>query len=63
MHKEIPEQPDAVERALRGRLDERFATAHLGGLNLDAREARGDPPGEDPRLRLGLLRRARSARS
>ena len=45
MHKEIAEQPAAVERALRGRLDERFATAHLGGLNLDAREAARDPPG------------------
>ena len=33
------EQPRAIERALRGRLDERFATAHLGGLNLDVREA------------------------
>ena len=29
-----------MERALRGRLDDRFATAHLGGLNLDAREMR-----------------------
>ena len=38
MHKEILEQPAAAERVLRGRLDERFATAHLGGLNLDARE-------------------------
>ena len=40
MHKEIPEQPRTLDRALRGRLDERFATAHLGGLNLAAREAR-----------------------
>jgi glucosamine--fructose-6-phosphate aminotransferase (isomerizing) len=40
MHKEIHEQPATVERALLGRLDERFATAHLGGLNLDARESR-----------------------
>jgi len=40
MHKEIHEQPRVVERALRGRLDERFHTAHLGGLNLDARQAR-----------------------
>jgi glutamine---fructose-6-phosphate transaminase (isomerizing) len=40
MHKEIHEQPQVVERVLRGRLDERFATAHLGGLNLDPREAR-----------------------
>jgi glucosamine--fructose-6-phosphate aminotransferase (isomerizing) len=40
MHKEIHEQPQVVERVLRGRLDDRFATAHLGGLNLDPREAR-----------------------
>ncbi|MFJ9523619.1 glutamine--fructose-6-phosphate transaminase (isomerizing) [Kitasatospora sp. NPDC101801] len=38
--KEIHEQPASVERTLSGRLDERFATAHLGGLNLDARELR-----------------------
>ncbi|KAB8171159.1 glutamine--fructose-6-phosphate transaminase (isomerizing) [Streptomyces sp. 3MP-14] len=41
MHKEIAEQPDAVDRALRGRIDDRFATVRLGGLNLDARAARG----------------------
>jgi glutamine---fructose-6-phosphate transaminase (isomerizing) len=41
MHKEIHEQPVVVERVLRGRLDDRFNTAHLGGLNLDPREARG----------------------
>ena len=41
MHKEIHEQPGVVERVLRGRLDDRFNTAHLGGLNLDPREARG----------------------
>ncbi len=40
MRKEIHEQPTAVERTLRGRLDARFNTAHLGGLNLDPREAR-----------------------
>jgi glucosamine--fructose-6-phosphate aminotransferase (isomerizing) len=40
MQKEIHEQPAAVRRALSGRLDARFHTAHLGGLNLDAREAR-----------------------
>ncbi|SDK96773.1 glutamine--fructose-6-phosphate transaminase (isomerizing) [Streptomyces indicus] len=40
MHKEISEQPDAVDRVLRGRIDDRFSTVHLGGLNLDAREAR-----------------------
>ena len=38
--KEIHEQPGALERTLSGRLDERFATAHLGGLNLTPREAR-----------------------
>jgi glutamine---fructose-6-phosphate transaminase (isomerizing) len=40
LHKEIFEQPAAIERALRGRLNERFDTSHLGGLNLSAREAR-----------------------
>ncbi|GAA1523814.1 glutamine--fructose-6-phosphate transaminase (isomerizing) [Actinomadura kijaniata] len=40
MAKEISEQPEVVRRALRGRLDGRFHTAHLGGLNLEAREAR-----------------------
>jgi glucosamine--fructose-6-phosphate aminotransferase (isomerizing) len=40
MHKEIHEQPETVARALLGRLDERFATAHLGGLPLDARQSR-----------------------
>lgn len=40
MVKEIQEQPDAVERVLRGRLDERFATARLGGLNLEPHELR-----------------------
>ncbi|SHK95089.1 glutamine--fructose-6-phosphate transaminase (isomerizing) [Actinacidiphila paucisporea] len=40
MHKEIFEQAEAVDRVLRGRIDDRFATVHLGGLNLDAREAR-----------------------
>jgi glutamine---fructose-6-phosphate transaminase (isomerizing) len=41
MRKEILEQPQAIERALRGRLDDRFATAHLGGVQLDARAALG----------------------
>ncbi len=40
MRKEIHEQPDAIRRAVMGRLDERFATAKLGGLSLDARELR-----------------------
>lgn len=40
MSKEIHEQPGALRRALRGRLDERFSTARLGGINLDARQLR-----------------------
>src|SRR5262249_3347732 len=51
MRKEIHEQPEALRRALRGRLDAprraargrldgRFATAKLGGINLDARQLR-----------------------
>jgi glutamine---fructose-6-phosphate transaminase (isomerizing) len=40
MRKEIHEQPEALRRALRGRLDERFATARLGGIDLDARQLR-----------------------
>jgi glucosamine--fructose-6-phosphate aminotransferase (isomerizing) len=40
MHKEIHEQPGVIERVLRGRLDDKFNTAHLGGLNLEPRDAR-----------------------
>jgi glucosamine--fructose-6-phosphate aminotransferase (isomerizing) len=40
MRKEIYEQPEALRRALRGRLDERFSTARLGGINLDPRQLR-----------------------
>ncbi len=40
MRKEIHDQPEALRRALRGRLDERFSTARLGGINLDARQLR-----------------------
>jgi glucosamine--fructose-6-phosphate aminotransferase (isomerizing) len=38
MHKEIHEQPESIERALSGRLDERFSTARLGGIALPARD-------------------------
>lgn len=38
MHKEIHEQPEAVRRALLGRLDDRFATARLGGIEVTARD-------------------------
>jgi glutamine---fructose-6-phosphate transaminase (isomerizing) len=40
MRKEILEQPSTVERMLNGRLDERFGTARLDGLNLGPRELR-----------------------
>jgi glucosamine--fructose-6-phosphate aminotransferase (isomerizing) len=40
LQKEIAEQPRTIERTLSGRLDERFSTARLGGLNLSVREAR-----------------------
>ena len=40
MLKEIYEQPEALENALRGRLDEAEQTARLGGLNLDTRQLR-----------------------
>ncbi|MEM5947365.1 glutamine--fructose-6-phosphate transaminase (isomerizing) [Spirochaetia bacterium 38H-sp] len=38
MLKEIFEQPESVKRAMQGRLDEEYATAHLGGLNMSTRE-------------------------
>ena len=41
MHKEMHEQPATVAQTLRGRLDRRFATAHLGGLDLSARDLLG----------------------
>ena len=41
MRKEIHEQSAAVERALKGRLDERFQTSHLGGVTLTPREVLG----------------------
>ncbi|WP_277212568.1 glutamine--fructose-6-phosphate transaminase (isomerizing) [Isoptericola croceus] len=40
MHKEIHEQPESVERMLTGRLDDRFGTAKLAGLNLEPRHLR-----------------------
>ncbi|HEV7791606.1 MAG TPA: glutamine--fructose-6-phosphate transaminase (isomerizing) [Pseudonocardia sp.] len=40
MRKEMAEQPEAVRRALLGRLDFRFNTTRLGGLRLDPRELR-----------------------
>ncbi|HZT79494.1 MAG TPA: glutamine--fructose-6-phosphate transaminase (isomerizing) [Gemmataceae bacterium] len=40
MLKEIFEQPEALENAMRGRLDDADATAHFGGLNLTPRQLR-----------------------
>ncbi|QDU19307.1 glutamine--fructose-6-phosphate transaminase (isomerizing) [Urbifossiella limnaea] len=40
MLKEIYEQPEALENAMRGRLDVGDATAHFGGLNLSAQQLR-----------------------
>jgi len=38
LHREIHEQAIVVEKTTSGRLDTRFSTAHLGGLNLQARD-------------------------
>jgi glucosamine--fructose-6-phosphate aminotransferase (isomerizing) len=40
MYKEILEQPSSIQRMLQGRLDDRFGTARLDGLNLGPRELR-----------------------
>ncbi len=40
MLKEIYEQPEALQNTMRGRLDDADATAHFGGLNLDAQQLR-----------------------
>ena len=38
MLKEIADQPDCIQRTLRGRVDERFNSARLDGLNLSAQD-------------------------
>ena len=40
MLKEIYEQPEAIENALRGRLSEADASSHFGGLNIDPQQLR-----------------------
>ncbi len=40
MLKEIYEQPEAIENAMRGRLNDSDASAHFGGLNLDTQQIR-----------------------
>lgn len=41
LHKEIHEQPTIIDQTLRGRVDRRFATSHLGGVDLTARDVLG----------------------
>ncbi|MFN4259145.1 MAG: glutamine--fructose-6-phosphate transaminase (isomerizing) [Gemmataceae bacterium] len=40
MLKEIYEQPESLENAMRGRFSDADATAHFGGLNLDSQQLR-----------------------
>ncbi len=40
MLKEIYEQPETIENAMRGRLSDPDASAHFGGLNLDPKQLR-----------------------
>jgi glucosamine--fructose-6-phosphate aminotransferase (isomerizing) len=40
MLKEIYEQPEALENAMRGRLNDADSSAHFGGLNLDTQQLR-----------------------
>jgi glucosamine--fructose-6-phosphate aminotransferase (isomerizing) len=40
MLKEIYEQPEAIENAMRGRLSDADSSAHFGGLNLDMQQLR-----------------------
>src|SRR6516164_2004865 len=40
MLKEIYEQPEALENAMRGRLNDEDASSHFGGLNLDSQQLR-----------------------
>ncbi len=40
MLKEIYEQPEALENAMRGRLSDADSSAHFGGLNLDTKQLR-----------------------
>src|SRR5262249_27158450 len=40
MLKEIYEQPEVLQRAMAGRFDEAEATAHFGGLNVNAKQLR-----------------------
>ena len=61
MLKEIYEQPEALANAMRGRLDDADATAHFGGLNLDAAATAADRSRHHDRVRHELPRRRWSA--
>ncbi len=41
LYREIVDQPISIGQTLSGRFDKRFSTAHLGGLNLEARDLIG----------------------
>jgi len=41
LYREIVDQPLSINQTFSGRFDERFSTAHLGGLNLEARDLIG----------------------
>lgn len=41
LYREIVDQPSTISQTISGRLDERFSTAHLGGLNMEARDLIG----------------------
>ena len=38
LYREIVDQPETIKRTISGRLDKRFNTARLGGLNMEARD-------------------------
>ena len=59
MEKEIHEQPEAIRRTLGGRLERRFSTAHLGGVEMSARELLEITPRQGARLRFGVHQRLR----
>ena len=56
MLKEIFEQPESIENAMRGRLDRDAATAQFGGFNLTPQQLRAVRPHHPDRLRHQLAR-------
>ena len=57
MLKEIFEQPESIDNAMRGRLDRDAATAKFGGLNLTPQQLRARRPHHHDGLRHELARR------